>query len=129
MHVHGSTVYMLLLSFLSLAAFSFTVSLSFFLVLVCYAHNISMYMYMYMYIQATDQTTECTNCTSHIHVDFLVNFLCTTQNTFSRIEMVNHTAQGLYRIAGNIGGELYLADWRISCHTANIKSVNIAPTV
>ena len=34
-----------------------------------------------------------------------------------------HTA---YRI--NIGGELYLADWRISCHTANIKSANIAPT-
>ena len=32
-----------------------------------------------------------------------------------------------YRIAGNIGGELYLADWRISCHTANIKSANIAP--
>ena len=33
-----------------------------------------------------------------------------------------------YRIAGNIGGELYLADWRFSCHTANIKSANIAPT-
>ena len=34
----------------------------------------------------------------------------------------------MYRIAGNIGGELYLADWRFSCHTANIKSANIAPT-
>ena len=33
-----------------------------------------------------------------------------------------------YRIAGNIGRELYLADWWISCHTANIKSANIAPT-
>ena len=33
-----------------------------------------------------------------------------------------------YRIAGNIGGELYLADWRFPCHTANIKSANIAPT-
>ena len=31
----------------------------------------------------------------------------------------------IYRIAGNIGGELYLADWWISCHTTNI---NIAPT-
>ena len=30
----------------------------------------------------------------------------------------------IYRIAG----ELYLADWQISCHTANIKSANIAPT-
>ena len=34
----------------------------------------------------------------------------------------------IYRIAGNIGGELYLADWQFSCHTANIKSANIAPT-
>ena len=34
---------------------------------------------------------------------------------------------GLYRIAGIIGGELYLADWRFSCHTANIKSTNVAP--
>ena len=33
-----------------------------------------------------------------------------------------------YLIAGNIGGELYLADWQIPCHTANIKSANIAPT-
>ena len=35
-----------------------------------------------------------------------------------------------YRIARNIGRELhvYLADWRISCHAANIKSANIAPT-
>ena len=33
-----------------------------------------------------------------------------------------------YCIAGNIGGELYLADWQIPCHTANIKSANIAPT-
>ena len=31
----------------------------------------------------------------------------------------------IYCIAG---GELYLVDWRFSCHTANIKSVNIAPT-
>ena len=30
--------------------------------------------------------------------------------------------------AGNIGGELYLVDWQFSCHTANIKSANIAPT-
>ena len=34
----------------------------------------------------------------------------------------------MYHIAGNIGGELYLADWRISCHTVNIKSANIVPT-
>ena len=34
-----------------------------------------------------------------------------------------------YCIAGTIGGELYLANWRISCHTTNIKSTNIAPTV
>ena len=34
----------------------------------------------------------------------------------------------IYCIAGNIGGELYLADWQISCHTTNIKSTNIAPT-
>ena len=34
----------------------------------------------------------------------------------------------VYRKAGNIGGEVYLADWRFSCHTANIKSTNIAPT-
>ena len=26
----------------------------------------------------------------------------------------------VYRIAGNIGRELYLADWQVSCHTANI---------
>ena len=32
----------------------------------------------------------------------------------------------LYCIAGNISGELYLADWWISCHTTNIKSANIA---
>ena len=31
-------------------------------------------------------------------------------------------------MARNIGGELYLADWQFSCHTANIKSVNIVPT-
>ena len=35
---------------------------------------------------------------------------------------------GNYRIAGNIGRKLYLVDWRISCHTANIKSANIVPT-
>ena len=35
----------------------------------------------------------------------------------------------IYRIAGNIGGELYLADWRISCHAANIKSANCANCV
>ena len=29
---------------------------------------------------------------------------------------------GIYRIAGNIGVELYLVDWWISCHIANIKS-------
>ena len=33
-----------------------------------------------------------------------------------------------YCTAGNIGGELYLADWRNSCHTANTKTANIAPT-
>ena len=39
-----------------------------------------------------------------------------------------HNVKVPYRIPGNIGRELYLADWRISCHTTNIKSANIAPT-
>ena len=34
-----------------------------------------------------------------------------------------------YRIAGNIGGELYLADWQFSCHTANIKSANLSANI
>ena len=34
----------------------------------------------------------------------------------------------IYRIAGNIGRELYLADWQILYHTTKIKSAIIAPT-
>ena len=40
----------------------------------------------------------------------------------------SHIYIRIYGIAGNIGGELYLADWRISCHTTNIKSANIVHT-
>ena len=50
------------------------------------------------------------------------------QGTFVPCTIKPTRATCMYRIAGNIGRKLYLADWQISCHTANVKSANIVPT-
>ena len=63
-----------------------------------------------------------------VHSDTHTAHTCTCTCTCTVCDVFEAHNTCVYRIAGNIGGELYLADWRVSCHTANIKSANIAPT-
>ena len=79
---------------------------------------------------------EVGECTFHIEPTGLLwrttqlTGLCANQHTVMYVRTSYVYMYGkntfMYHRAGNIGGQLYLVDWQISCHTANIKSANIA---